>query len=440
MSVPFVSHFIFTLEQLFASMCFTKNVPKRSRFLLRLILCIVATFVVSAPMNLPGQSLLKDQSSFYNGIMFFLSIVIAILILIVCFRCNAKTYIYLFLAGNCTRMCAFFLFRTVAAVLMAFGWPEPEFHGGRLLHYLILLPIIAIVYVILRYMFSRESATKSVSEYRWSDSLPFAISLLVNLIFNAVDERLMALGMVNYGLTMLSFFLMYAVLLISTYLMRAYSKSREQVAVMQQLWQEKKHQYEQTKESIDIINMKCHDLRHQLRMVEGKLLDSDFAGELEKALYIYDSHLDTGNETLDIIVSDKMLLCEAKKIPLTVMASAARLSFMRTSDIVSLFSNLLENAMEYEETIEDPEQRFIALSVYPRGGFLSISVENAFEGTVQLRDGFPVSSKGDHDYHGFGLRSIYYIAGQYGGQADIAAEDGCFRVTILFPLEEKAAE
>ncbi len=189
-------------------------------------------------------------------------------------------------------------------------------------------------------------------------------------------------------------------------------------------------------EEIDIINRKCHDLRHQLLLLntEGGSLQ-EFKIEAEQAIQIYDSSIKTGNEVLDVVLMEKKLYCEEYKIDLTFLVDGKELSMMRAGDIASLFGNLLENAIEYVKSLSE-EQRIIRLRVAKNGDFLCIHCENPFEGTLVLHDGLPVTTKTDKNNHGFGMMSISYIVKHYGGVCSVQQQDGKFILNILIPLGE----
>ena len=63
-----------------------------------------------------------------------------------------------------------------------------------------------------------------------------------------------------------------------------------------------------------------------------------------------------------------------------------------------------------------------------------IEESNYFAGGLTLADGLPVTGKGDRSRHGFGTRSIQYIAKQYGGTMDIQSVDNMVFLTVRFPL------
>lgn len=109
---------------------------------------------------------------------------------------------------------------------------------------------------------------------------------------------------------------------------------------------------------------------------------------------------------------------------------------MSPFDISALFGNALDNAMESVVKIEDPEQRLIHLQVSRQKNFVHISVENRYAGQLRFIHGLPVTSKKDHRYHGFGVRSIRQTAAKYGGSTTISSEEGWFRLNILIPLPD----
>ena len=133
----------------------------------------------------------------------------------------------------------------------------------------------------------------------------------------------------------------------------------------------------------------------------------------------------------------RSLHCETSRIQFTCIADGTALPAMDSSEIYALFGNLLENAIEYENQIENLEKRFISLTVRRVNQFAKLHVENYFEGTLTEKDGLPVSTKASDGLHGYGLKSVQRIVEKYSGTLSVTVEDGMFQVSILFPLEEK---
>lgn len=204
-------------------------------------------------------------------------------------------------------------------------------------------------------------------------------------------------------------------------------------ALQKQLMEQEKRQFEELKQSVQGINIKCHDLRHQIAN-HGQFLDKkEYVRELSASVSVYDSYIDTGNETLDIILMDKKLRCNTLNIPFTIIAEANDLSFMAAMDIYSLFGNTIENAMEYLITVPE-EKRLIRMNCKTVNTFFSIRIENYYEEKLKLENGLPVTTKKEKELHGFGMKSIEQIVKKYDGGMTIAGDNKLFSLNIVFPL------
>ena len=205
----------------------------------------------------------------------------------------------------------------------------------------------------------------------------------------------------------------------------------------ERLMKERQRQYELSRENIDQINMKAHDIRHQIRTLKGAAhIDSDVLDDIAREVSIYDSTVQTGNDAIDTILTEKSLTCDQEGITLSCIVDGASLSFMSAADLYALFGNALENAIEAAVGIEDPERRSISLTVKERAGMVSIHVENYFSGEVTFENGMPRSSKGDLLNHGIGTKSMRHIAERYGGTLTARAKNGVYYLNILIPVPE----
>ncbi len=189
-------------------------------------------------------------------------------------------------------------------------------------------------------------------------------------------------------------------------------------------------QYRISKETIDLINVKCHDIRYKLAILASEGTPS--MEDLEKSISIYDSRIETGSPLLNVLLTEKSLFCEQNRINLSCMIDGGKLGFIEEGDLYCLFGNLVDNALEAVKNIKEPERRVIDLVVKSKDGLLLVQEENYFDGTLTFEDGLPVTTKGDKDYHGFGMRSLRLIARKYGGELTAYAADGVFHLNIIF--------
>lgn len=209
--------------------------------------------------------------------------------------------------------------------------------------------------------------------------------------------------------------------------------SEEELSVIKSLWHEDRKHYEMQKESMEMINIKCHDLRHQIRRLRESGTASERAmEEIENSVFVYDSMFRTGSEVLDVILSDYSLRCRKSEVQLTCMADGEKISFMDELDVYSLFGNMLENALEYEQTVPEKENRFISLTVRAARGGVSVHAENHYDGKADV--GRFETSKQDKSNHGFGMKSMKKIVEKYGGTMDVFIADDMFQVDILLPV------
>ena len=77
-----------------------------------------------------------------------------------------------------------------------------------------------------------------------------------------------------------------------------------------------------SKETIDIINNKCHDLKYRISQNSqnrGRRGAEKYIEDVRNTLTIYDNIFQTGNEALDLVLTEKSLLCTEYNIKLSTM-------------------------------------------------------------------------------------------------------------------------
>ena len=196
--------------------------------------------------------------------------------------------------------------------------------------------------------------------------------------------------------------------------------------------------YKLSKESIDIVNQKYHDLKHQINLLKSGA-DSEKAGEyleqMEREIKIYETQNKTGNKVLDTILTSKSMHCQRHGIELKFMGEGQLLNFMEDMDISALFGNMLDNAIESVVKIKDRQKRLISLHVIQDKQFIRIRTENYCEENVQFQDGIPITTKKDKRFHGYGMKSMKKIVEKYDGSVMAGKTDNWFELKILIPMK-----
>jgi len=211
-----------------------------------------------------------------------------------------------------------------------------------------------------------------------------------------------------------------------------------EAAATDQLLMARSRQYRLSRETIDAINLKCHDIRHQIRQLEGSgaVVDRSVVEDIAREVDVYDAGIVTGNVALDTILSEKSLVCQRAGISLSCMADGTQLGFLPAAELYAFFGNALENAIDATSAIDDPERRVISLTVRRNGDMVVVHMENSFAGTVEFEDGLPRSTKGDAALHGYGTRSMRQIVEAHNGILSMGTHGQTFYLNALFLAAE----
>lgn len=203
-------------------------------------------------------------------------------------------------------------------------------------------------------------------------------------------------------------------------------------ATLEHLLRDEVKKHELSKDNIDLINMKYHDLKYQLGKLDKGTEDGtkEILDEIYESFAVYDSIVKTGNEIFDIIVMNIYPLCIKNSIQFTYIVDGEALNILKPSDISSLFGNLLDNAME--SLMKEPEyKRIMSLNVHKEKQMLVIHLHNECSTSPDFEDNLPITTKEDKRYHGYGVRSIRYLINKYNGEVRMSWQDNVFSVDIV---------
>ena len=226
--------------------------------------------------------------------------------------------------------------------------------------------------------------------------------------------------------------------LLAYHLQRCEDHVKTELDAIQNILRTQYSQYRQSQESIDIINHKYHDLKHQIAVLrQEKNLDKKeaYLDEMEQSIKDYEFMFKTGNGVFDTLLTGVALKCSRRNITFTCVADGTLLNQIYVMDLCTIFGNALDNAMEYVVQIEDPEKRLIHVTVSKMEEFVLIRIENYLQDDVKFDGELPATTKSDKAYHGFGLKSIKYSVEKYHGTMEVKTEEHWFTINILIPIQ-----
>lgn len=221
-----------------------------------------------------------------------------------------------------------------------------------------------------------------------------------------------------------------------------YHIQRNELLKMQHLIHHQHEQYELRREAVDLVNQKYHDMRHQLMGILG--MDDvkeihRYVDSLRCEITPFESFFRTGNQLMDIILSEKARECAGKNIQLVPTVDGSVLSVLEAADLCTIFGNALDNAIESCEKLPEGRSRRITLKVYAVRGFLGICLENSCIRRMRREEGHFLTTKDDAENHGFGLKGIRQAVEKYQGVMETEIQGSEFVLTLLIPLTEDSA-
>lgn len=243
-------------------------------------------------------------------------------------------------------------------------------------------------------------------------------------VFTGSTEGLFLYYFCAFLYTLLNFFVLVVIAQLALY-----RRDNEQ---MQSFIRNKMQYYQMSHDGITSLQVKCHDLKHQIasmRSREGKLRFEEYLSRLENSILEYGTVVDCGNETINIVLTEKNILFSTNGIKFSYILDGHLFDFLSEMEIYSLFGNALDNALESCSRVKDPEKRVVSLKALPRGEMVVLHVENFYEEDLVLEEGMPRTTK-EGKGHGFGLRSIQEIARRYEGVFSVKGENHIFKLTV----------
>ena len=296
--------------------------------------------------------------------------------------------------------------------------------------------MIIVYFLVYRFMFRNARLADEHNLNSNAMLLLLIVSLLVNLYMNLLYTHFVPSDAlwVNIFKSIFNLTCSMFLLLIQSGLLRE-SQMEKRLQMVSMLWEQGKEQYRISKENIDAINIKCHDLKHQLLALKDKANEEEYKRMVE-LVDSYGSEIETDNEALDVVFQEKNFQCRKLGIQFTCIIDGQALNFMDTIDLYVLFGNLIDNCIEAVSRLPETEIKNIQVTVRRDKGFVIVTTENGYEGELQWMDGRLQTSKGDQQNHGFGILSIEKIIHKYGGRYSIQTEDHIFVMNIVFPVNE----
>lgn len=203
--------------------------------------------------------------------------------------------------------------------------------------------------------------------------------------------------------------------------------------------------YQLIQEKYNELKILVHDFDKYCNYIDGKIADGqeDVHAITKK---IKDKNKEfliveyTNNKALNVLLSQKMKECNEKLIDFQIYAQSIDLLFIEESDVIAIFGNLIDNAIE-SCVISETKKIFLQIKTM-NDKFLVINLENSSDKEPNTENGKLKTRKADKATHGIGILSVKQALDNLNGhngrlQWEYNVDKRIFVTTILISLQKK---
>ena len=179
-----------------------------------------------------------------------------------------------------------------------------------------------------------------------------------------------------------------------------------------------------------------HDIQNHLIVLNGILRKSstdralDYIEKVQENYRAIKQSVETGNIVVDTILGSKVDRAEEAGISIKILADSLSDTFVEDKDWCSILANLLDNAIEACNGLD--EERWIKIRLENKPVGILLNVENSCRKKETEELGHLETTKKDKEKHGIGLQSVSYAIEKYGGMLIYKRKGTVFSVNVIF--------
>ena len=284
-----------------------------------------------------------------------------------------------------------------------------------------------------------NSVTADMSDKEWIQFLIFpifticAVMLMTSSVIKSYHSDIIAIYyIIAIGLIVLNLVVFH---LISEILENSRNMKEAEALRQQSIGQ--LELYNSMRENYNIQRQRTHEYKNQIVCMDMLMKKKDYSkledyiGNISDGLDAQLDMVDTNNDVVNAIFNAKYY--EAIKNDVLVVLKINDLSDIKISDndIVTILSNLLDNAIEAAKQC-DIGKRIVKIKMLYEDAVLSIAVSNSYKAEpVLTEDGYIRTTKKDREEHGWGMRNVVATLENYNAEYIIDYKNGEFVFSII---------
>ena len=298
--------------------------------------------------------------------------------------------------------------------------------------------VFFLLILLLGYFWKKKNGVFQMKNSEWLLMLGFPVltvgTMLLMLFSYQVGNSTMGYLTVSFGMVIMNAIM---------FLLLQYVSVREKKMYQLQLFQERNKEKMQAYYEISATNefqkRTLHDYSNQLNCIQGLLKEKQFDKAQEFTEKLTDTIcegmdvVNVNNPIINVILNQKYHLAGQKGIAILFQLNDLSMVWLEEQDLVILFTNLLDNAIEACDKSAD---KIIRLKIVLEKREMVISVKNTVSEPIKIEDNFICTTKKDKRGHGIGLKNIQMVLDKYDGMGMMRYEDGWFYYTAVIPDED----
>lgn len=389
------------------------------QYMSKLQKCIVYGNIVV----LGGMLAFNRKMSFFSGVMFWFCIIVISFCAWIIQRKKLLLIIGTVLLYYSFISLLDFFFAFISMIFLEENFMYKVYYGydsfGK---NLIFMGSRGIVYILILYIKGKVKSVKNeILEYR---SILFSISIVFYILVKryqiimdsmAYGEQKMRGANSSFSLLSAVIIFMFGGILLFKY--QSIKKEKEILVLRNTMMEEK---YQEIFRNIEKKQQLIHDVKNHFIVLKKYEKEKEweklhnYLDEISRGFLGNSVENWTGNRVIDLILNQKKAEAEKKQIEINIHTETVVKMPISDSEIISLFGNLLDNAIEACEKIKEGK-RWISVRIEKQNSLIFIEIMNSIAEPPLQKNGKLISRKADGEMHGYGLKSVRYIVDKYEG-------------------------
>ena len=187
------------------------------------------------------------------------------------------------------------------------------------------------------------------------------------------------------------------------------------------------------------IETQCmiHDINKHISAIEELSKNNNFqeateyTEKLREEIRKRKKLFECSNKILNAVINQKISQAESKDINVTMDIKNVTLDFMEDTDITAIFANIMDNAIEACEEVE--ENKSLSINISQVNKFVYIDLINSYSGKILKPNDRFLTTKKDH--MGYGMINIQRTLEKYNGYMNTEQTDKEFIINIVIPVQ-----